>query len=100
MLRVYTIYTLKKLREPFVVEFALLVATVGFLSYCVSMSHVMANMPLTSPMGFSHFVIVAVTNTRLVVQLIILALTILIVSCARRVLSLKIFFGRRLQAHS
>lgn len=75
MMKVYMIYTIKRLREPFAAELLLLVVSLSLLFFFVSVPHVIANTPL-SFYGFSHFVFIAIRNTEFIVQAILLALAV------------------------
>jgi hypothetical protein len=75
MIRVYALYALRKAREPFIAELLLLMFCMTLLSFFVSLSHVMANTPRDVG-GFSNFLFVAVRDTRLVVQAILLSMLV------------------------
>lgn len=82
MLKVYTIYVFRRLREPFATEILLLLVSSFFLVFFVSIPHVLGNIPF-NPTGFSHFAYVAVTNTSLIVQFILFSITVALVVLVR-----------------
>ncbi len=78
MMRVYMLYAFRRLQEPFAAEILLLIVSMTFLFFFVSVSHVIANFAILPHnfSAFSHFTFVAILNTRLIVQVILFSLAV------------------------
>lgn len=78
MMRVYMLYAFRRLQEPFVAETVLLFASFGLLFFSVSVSHIIANFAILPHnfFAFSNFAFVAIRDTRLTVQVLLLSLAV------------------------
>ena len=75
MLRVYMMFVIRQLKNPLFLKLGVFVLSLLTINSIVSVGHIMANTP-HNIVGMYHFAISAFMNTKVVVQVVTLALAV------------------------